>query len=199
MLWQTGKEIVQKATIIYWKRIVVESERLIFHHVYHIKINGFSTEQWIVLTYFTSRASKSLHFLLDFHHLSSQTGAHSPPALWCRAALNEQPAVGPAHLAFGQPSRIDTNAADHILRTVKFHLFQQLHIQNSLQKSVFLGFIVKSNKILKILKLKLLLFYFFTSNDYWVSINNLTKMFVYRMLTENRVSIGSKINFLVCQ
>lgn len=61
-------------------------------------------------------------------------------------------------------------------------------------------FIVKSNKILKILKLKLLLFYFLHQMTIESLINNFTKMFVYRMLTENRVLYpGSKINFLVCQ
>ena len=53
----------------------------------------------------------------DFHHLSSQTGAHSLPVVWCGAALNQQPAVSPAHLTFGQSARIDAHAADHILRT----------------------------------------------------------------------------------
>ncbi|TNN81887.1 hypothetical protein EYF80_007795 [Liparis tanakae] len=53
---------------------------------------------------------------LDFHHLSCQTGAHSAPVFSRGSALNEQPAVGPAHLAFSQPPGIDTNTADHILR-----------------------------------------------------------------------------------
>lgn len=55
--------------------------------------------------------------MLDFHHLSSQAGAHSLPILCRRAALNEQPAVCPAHLAFGQSSGIDADAANHVLRT----------------------------------------------------------------------------------
>lgn len=69
--------------------------------------------------------SQSLRVLLDFHHLSSQTGARSPPVLWCGAALNQEPAIGPAHLAFGQPPRIHTHAADHILRRAEFHPFQR--------------------------------------------------------------------------
>lgn len=52
---------------------------------------------------------------LYFHHLSSQTGA-DPLAVLSGPVLNEQPAVGSAHMTFSQPSRIDTYAANHILK-----------------------------------------------------------------------------------
>lgn len=54
-------------------------------------------------------------YILDFHHLSSQTWTRPLAVLRWGAALDEQPAKGAAHLAFCQPSWIDTHAADHIL------------------------------------------------------------------------------------
>lgn len=65
-------------------------------------------------------------FKLDFHHLSSQTGADPLAVLW-GAALNEQPAVGSAHMTFGQPSRIDTYAANHILKKI-FHIWFNIEL-----------------------------------------------------------------------
>lgn len=52
----------------------------------------------------------------DSHHLSSQARTRPLLVLWPAAASNEQPAEGAAHLAFGQPPRIDTHAAGDVLQ-----------------------------------------------------------------------------------
>lgn len=53
----------------------------------------------------------------DFHHLSSQTGAGPGALLGGGAALDEQPAVGPSHLAFSQTPGVDAHTADDVLHT----------------------------------------------------------------------------------
>lgn len=70
---------------------------------------------WMSTSLMKNGIQKSL-YTLDFHHLSSQTWTCPLAVLRWGAALDEQPAKGAAHLAFCQPSRIDTHAADHILK-----------------------------------------------------------------------------------
>lgn len=52
----------------------------------------------------------------DSHHLSGQARTRPLLVLWPAAASNEQPAEGAAHLALGQPPRIDTHAANDVLQ-----------------------------------------------------------------------------------
>lgn len=92
-----------------------------YSFVWKMKVEQFGE---FSIKHFNSADEVPEGFKLYFHHLSSQTGADPLAVLW-GAALNEQPAVGSAYMTFGQPSRIDTYAANHILQKI-FHIWFNL-------------------------------------------------------------------------